>query len=187
MSITINELKGGMGLKIDNNIYVVLTVNHVKPGKGSAFARVKIRNIETGQVLERTFKSAEKLDEAELEEKKLQNLYDAGTSVKFMDMSSFEEIDVSKDILGDDINFLQENMEIMGVCYKDKILKVILPNFIVSEIVETDPGVKGDTAKSGGKPAKIDTGAVIQVPLFVNIGDKIRVDTRTAEYIERMK
>ncbi len=187
MSITINEIKGGMGLKIDNDIYVILTVNHVKPGKGSAFVRVRIRNIKTEQVLERTFKSSEKLEEAELEERKLQNLYDAGPSVKFMDLESFEEIEVSKQILGDDINFLQEHMEIVGVSYHGKVLKVILPNFIISEIIETDPGLKGDTAKSSGKPAKIDTGAMIQVPLFVNIGDKIRIDTRTGDYVERMK
>ena len=187
MSITINELKGGLGLKIDNEIYVVLVVTHVKPGKGSAFVRVKIRNIKTDQVLERTFKSSEKLDEADLEERRLQNLYDGGNVIKFMDLSSYEEVEIPKTIIGDDINFLQENMEIIGICYKEKFLKVILPNFIIASVTQADPGLKGDTAKSGSKPVTIDTGAVVQAPLFIGVDDKIRIDTRSGEYVERMK
>lgn len=187
MSITINELKVGVGLKIDNNIYVVLSINHVKPGKGSAFVRVRIRNITTDQVLERTFKSAEKLDEADLEERRLQYSYDAGDHLNFMDLSSYEEVSIPKAIIAEDINFLQEYMEIVGVCYKNKFLKVILPNFIIAEVKETDPGLKGDTAKSAGKPATIDTGAVVQVPLFIEVGDKLKIDTRSGDYVERMK
>jgi elongation factor P len=159
----------------------------VKPGKGSAFVRVKLRNIKTQQVLERTFKTADKLDDVVLEERRLQNLYKSGDSYHFMDNKSFEEIVIHQDVIGEAVRFLQDNIEVIGVCYNNEVLKVELPTFITAEIIQTEPGFKGDSSKSGTKPATIDTGAAIQVPLFVGVGERIKVDTRTGSYVERVK
>ena len=179
-----------MGLSINNELFIVLKHKHVKPGKGGAFARIKIKNAKTGQVLERTIKSVEagKIDEAELEERKLQNLYDADNLIHFMDNTTYEEVVFSKEDIGEDLKFLQEDLEVIGLFFNNNLLKIILPIFIYSEISHTDPGFKGDTAKTGStKPATIDTGATIQVPLFVNTGDKVKIDTRSGEYVERVK
>lgn len=187
MTISINDLEYGLGLKINNAIFVVQEYNHVKPGKGAAFVRVKVKNIETGQVLEKTFRSAEKLDDVPLEERRLQNLYQTADSIHLMDNHSFEEIIVAKDTMGDDIKFLQDNLEVTAVCYHNKILKISLPTFITAEIKETEPGFKGDSSRAGTKPATIDTGATVQVPLFIEIGELVKIDTRTGQYVERVK
>ena len=188
MAISINELEYGMGLKIDGNIFVVQEYNHVKPGKGSAFVRVRIKNIKTDQVLERTFRSSESLDAIELEERKVQHLYKSSDGIHCMDLTSYEEVVVPETLLGDGIRFLQENLEMISVCHEHRILQIILPNFIISEIIHTEPGIKGDSSKSGGKPATIDTGATVLVPLFINVGDFVKIDTRVGgEYVERVK
>ena len=187
MSISINEVTGGMALRVDGNIYTVVEYNHVKPGKGSAFVRVRMRNLKTQQVLERTFRSSESLDDVPLEETKLQMLYQSGDEFHFMDLGSYEEVTVSKDLIGDQVRFLKENLEVIGQRLDDQILRVTLPNFIQFEIKHTDVGLKGDSTKSGGKPATIDTGATVSVPLFINTGDVVRIDTRTGDYIERVK
>ncbi len=187
MTISINEIASGVGLMIDGQIYIVESYEHVKPGKGSAFARVRIRNIKTQQVLERTFRSAESLDDIDLEERRLQNLYKSVDSYHFMCHETFEEITVSPELLGDNARFLQENLEVKGLFYGDQLLKVELPTFIVAEIMQSDTGLKGDSTKAGTKPAIIDTGATIQVPLFVNAGDFVKIDTRTGAYVERVK
>lgn len=187
MTISINQISSGMGLRIGNDIFMVTEYNHVKPGKGSAFVRVRLKNIKTQQVLERTFKTADKLDDVKLDERKLQNLYRSGDVFHFMDCTSFEERVVSIEVLGDAIKFLQDNCEVTGICYDHDVLKIILPTFITAKIVETEPGFKGDSSKAGTKPATIDTGALVQVPLFVNIGDHIKIDTRTGSYVERVK
>ena len=176
-----------MGLRINGGIFVVTEYSHVKPGKGSAFVRVKLKNIKTQQVLERTFKTADKLDDVLLEEKKLQNLYRSGNSFHFMDCTSYEEMIISKDILGETVKFLQDNLEVTGICYDNEVLKIVLPTFITAEITQTEPGFKGDSSKAGTKPATIDTGTAMQVPLFVNIGDRIKIDTRTGTYVERVQ
>lgn len=187
MTISINEIESGIGLLINGDIYVVLDYNHVKPGKGSAFVRVRVRNIKTGQVLERTFRSAEALEDIPLEEKKMQYLYSTGDAYHFMDHSSYEEQVIPKEILGDAVQFLQDHAEITALCYGNKILKAALPNFIVAEITHTEPGFRGDSTKSGTKSAAIETGAAVQVPLFINAGDRVKIDTRTGVYVERVQ
>jgi elongation factor P len=187
VTISINQITSGIGLLINDEVYLVTEFSHVKPGKGSAFVRVKLRNIKTQQVLERTFKTADKLDDVVLEERRLQNLYKSGDSYHFMDNKSFEEIVIHQDVIGEAVRFLQDNIEVIGVCYNNEVLKVELPTFITAEIIQTEPGFKGDSSKSGTKPATIDTGAAIQVPLFVGVGERIKVDTRTGSYVERVK
>lgn len=187
MTISINELESGMAINLDGQIYTVTEYNHVKPGKGSAFVRVRLRNLKTQQVLERTFRSSESLDDVPLEETKLQTLYQSDDSYHFMDLGSYEEVTVSKEIIGNQARFLKENLEVTGLRLNHDILKVNLPNFVEYEVTHTDVGLKGDSTKSGGKPAVIDTGTTVQVPLFINTGDAIRIDTRTGDYIERVK
>jgi len=187
VTISINQLSSGTALKINNDILIVTSHNHVKPGKGGAFVRAKLKNIKTNQVIEKTFKPADKLEEVNLEERKLQNLYRSGDEFHFMDLTSYEEVIIDKSIIGDDIKFLQENLEIIGVILNEKVLKINMPTFIIAEIIQTEPGFKGDSSKAGNKPATIDTEVTIQVPLFINIGDHIKIDTRSGEYVERVK
>ena len=187
MTISINQITSGTALLINDDIFLVTEYNHVKPGKGSAFVRVKLKNIRTQSVLERTFKTADKLDDVLLEERKLQNLYRSGDSIHFIDLASYEEKVVPVDVIGDDIKFLQDNLEVVGIFHNDQVLKVNLPIFIEAEIIHTEPGFKGDSSRAGTKPATIDTGTQMQVPLFIEIGDKIKIDTRTSLYVERVK
>lgn len=185
MALSINDLKNGLTILVDDQPYIILDSQFVKPGKGAAFTRCKIRNLKTQNVLERTFRGDEKIDEAFIEESKLQYQYNSGDMYHFMDTENYEDKAIVKDVLGDKVDFLKDNMEITAYSYKNEILNVNLPNFVVYTITHSEPGIKGDTAKSGTKPATIESGAVIQVPLFVNEGDKIKVDTRTGSYIER--
>ena len=187
MAITINELETGMGLLVDGQLYFVTELNHVKPGKGSAFVRVRLKNIKTDAVLERTFRSAETLEDAPLERRRMQFTYSSGEDYHFMDQNSFEDTLISRNLLGDGIKYLQDNMEVETIIYKDQVVKVDVPNFIIATIIEADPGLKGDSSRAGYKPAKIDTGASIQVPLFIGQGETIKVDTRTGVYVERVK
>ena len=187
MSVSINEIESGMGLRIDGNIWVVLSYTHVKPGKGSAFARVRIKNVKTQQSLERTFRSSESLEDLDLEEKKIQMMYKSADGVHFMDHESYEEMVISEAIIGDGVKYLQENMEVVALCYEHEVLQVIIPNFIVAEVTHAEPGIKGDSSKSSSKPVTIDTGATVLAPLFINQGEFIRVDTRSGEYVERVK
>ncbi len=186
MGLSINEIKNGLTLLVDKEAYVVIDFQQVKPGKGAAFVRVKIRNLKTGNVQERTFRGDEKIEEAYIEERKLQYLYASGEMYHFMDQENYEELAIAKDVLGDKAKFLKDNLDIIASQYKEEILNVNLPNFVEFEIIHTEPGIKGDTAKSGTKPAEIETGASIQVPLFINTGDRIKVDTRSGQYIERV-
>lgn len=163
-----------------------METQHVKPGKGAAFVRVKLRNLKIGTVQERTFRGDEKIQEAFVDERKLQYHYNSAHLYHFMDQDNFEEIAIPEEIVGEKSKFLKDNLEISAYFYKDDILNISLPNFIEVKITHTEPGIKGDTAKSGTKPAAIETGATIQVPLFVNVGDSIKVDTRTGTYVERI-
>jgi elongation factor P len=187
VTISINQISRGTALRIDNGIFVVQECNHVKPGKGSAFVRIKIKNVNTQLVLEKTYKTADKLDDVELEERKMQNLYKSGDSYHFMDNESYEEVQISKEVLGDNIKFLQENADVLAYVLDGRVLRVEVAMFIEAEISHTEPGFRGDTSRAGNKPATIETGAVIQVPLFVEIGDKVKIDTRTGTYVERVK
>lgn len=186
MALSINECKSGITILIDSEVYVILDAQHIKPGKGAAFVRVKIRNLKNSNVLERTFRGDEKIEEAYVEERKLQYQYASEDVYHFMDQDNFEEIAISQDTLGDKAKFLKDNLEITGNFYKDEALNVNLPFFVEYKITHTEPGIKGDTAKSGTKPAETETGATIQVPLFINAGDSIKVDTRTGQYVERV-
>lgn len=176
-----------MGLRINETVYIITDYTHVKPGKGTAFVRIKMKNIKTDAVLERTFKTADKLENVSLEERRLQNSYKVSDGFCFMDLKTYEEVVVSEEILGDNIKFLQEHLEVVGLFDGDQILKVELPIFITAQIKETEPGFKGDSSRAGTKPATIDTGALIQVPLFVDIDDWVKIDTRTGSYVERVK
>jgi elongation factor P len=188
VAITINEVQRGMALKVENEIWTIVDFNHVKPCKGSAFVRIKLRSVKNSNSIERTYRSAETLDDVPLEERTLQYQYNADDMYHFMDQTTFEEHRLSKDELGENVvKFLLDNMEISGFVYQDRVLKVELPNFIITKIVESEPGVKGDSTKSNTKPAKIQTGATILVPLFVNVDEEIKIDTRSGEYVERVK
>ena len=164
-----------------------IDAQHVKPGKGAAFVRARLRNLKNDNIQEKTFRGEEKIDEAYVEERKLQYQYSSGGTFHFMDTDNFEEIAISEDIIAGKAKLLKDNLEIMGYFFKGSTLFVNLPNFIEFTIAETEPGFKGDSSKSGNKPATVDTGAVIQVPLFINVGDRIKVDTRTGgTYVERI-
>lgn len=186
MALSINDVKSGLTILVDDEAYLVIETQHVKPGKGAAFVRAKLRNLKNSSIQEKTFRGDEKIESAFVEERKLQYLYASGSIYHFMDQDNFEEIAISQDNLGDKRKFLKDNLEVMGYFYKNETLNINLPNFIEFKIIHTEPGIKGDTAKSGTKPAQIETGATIQVPLFIDTGDKIKVDTRTGEYIERV-
>lgn len=185
MALAINEIKSGLTILVDNAVWLTMDCQHVKPGKGAAFVRVKTRNLRNGNVQEMTFRGDEKVEQAFVEERKLQYLYNSGEIYHFMDQENFEEVLISKDVLRDKIELLKDNLDVLGNFYKGEALNINLPFFVEYEIIDTEPGIKGDTAKSGTKPAKIESGALIQVPLFINKGDKIKVDTRTVTYIER--
>lgn len=186
MTISINEIESGIGLVLNGQVYMVIEYQHVKPGKGSAFVRVKMKNLTSDAVLERTFRTSEKLDDVFIEERELEFLYSDGTQLHFMDHSSHEQVAVARELVGDGERFLLENLTVTGMAYSDKIVKIILPNFIITKIVESEPGIRGDSTRAGNKPAKISTGAAIGVPLFINIGDEIKIDTRTGTYVERV-
>ncbi len=186
MALSINDIKSGVTIFVDGNVYMVVEAQPVKPGKGAAFVRAKCRNMKNSNIQEITFRGDEKIESAFVEEKKLQYQYHAGHMYHFMDQDNFEEVAISEDSIGDKKKFLKDALEVSGYFYKGESLTVNLPNFIEFEIIHTEPGIKGDTAKGGSKPAQIETGATIQVPLFVNSGDRIKIDTRTAGYVERV-
>jgi elongation factor P len=183
--ISSNDFRNGVTIELDGQIFVVVEFLHVKPGKGAAFVRTKLRNIENGGVTERTFRAGEKVPRAHLERREMQYLYRSADDFSVMDSESFEQVLLSAEYLGDQALYLKENMAVIAVKYKDRMIGVELPNSVELTVVETDPGVRGDTASGGSKPAKLETGLIVQVPFFINEGDVLRVDTRTGQYIER--
>lgn len=185
--ITAGDFRKGVTFEMDGNIYVVVDFLHVKPGKGSPFVRAKIKNIVTGQVREETFNPSDKFPIAVIERKEMQYLYNDGEIYYFMDMQSYEQIPLDKDKVEDALNFITENMMATIQFYKGVAFSVEPPLFVELTITDCEPGIQGDTAKSSYKPATLETGYVINVPLFVNQGEKIRVDTRTGTYMERIK
>jgi elongation factor P len=182
-----NDLKKGMILKLDNELYAVLWYQHHKPGKGGAIVRVKLRNVLRDTVLERTFRAGEPLEDVFVETKEMQLLYLEDEQYVFMDNENYEQYHVPAGIIGDNSKYLKNEMVCNLSIYEGSIIAVEPPMFVDLEITETDPGVRGDTVSGGSKPAKVETGAVVQVPLFVGIGEKIRIDTRDDRYIERVK
>ena len=183
--ISAGDFRNGATFEMDGNVYSIIEFQHVKPGKGAAFVRTKIRNVISGAVTERTFNPNDKFPAAFIERKDMQYLYNDGDLYYFMDPESFEQIPISKDVLGDSFKFVKENMDCKILSYKGNVFGVEPPNFVELVITETDPGFKGDTATNATKPATVETGAEIKVPLFINEGEKIRIDTRTGEYMER--
>lgn len=180
------SIKKGMTVVIDDQVCLILDFQHVKPGKGAAFVRTKVRNIMTGVIVEKTLNPSDKFPRAHIETKEMQYLYNDGNLYYFMDMESYEQVPLERDKVEEAIKYINENMNVTIRFYKGEAFSVEAPNFVELEVVQTEPGVRGDTASGGTKPATLETGAVISVPLFVNIGDAIRVDTRTDEYIERV-
>jgi len=183
--ISAGDFRNGATFEMDGNVVSIIEFQHVKPGKGAAFVRTKIRNVITGAVTERTFNPTEKFPTAFIERKDMQYLYSDGDLYYFMDMESFEQIPINKDTLGDNFKFVKENMECKILSYKGNVFGVEPPLFVELQVTQTDPGFKGDTATNAKKPAVLETGAEINVPLFIDEGDMIRVDTRTGEYMER--
>ena len=183
--ITAGEFRKGVTVEIDNGVWVIVDFQHVKPGKGAAFVRTKIKNVMTGAVLERTFNPTDKMPRAHVERKDMQYLYNDGELYYFMDIESYEQLPLNHDIVEDAINFITENMNVSVKFFKGAPFSVEPPNFVELVITETDPGFKGDTATGTTKPAILETGYKINVPLFIDKGEKIRVDTRTGEYMER--
>lgn len=182
-----NEIRGGMKVMIDNDPCVIVDNEFVKPGKGQAFNRIKFRNLKTGRVIERTYKSGDNLDSADVVDVEAQFLYHDGQHWHFMNQTTFEQFAMNDVEVADTKQWLKEQSDCMLTLWNNSPLAVTAPNFVVLKIVETDPGVRGDTSGGGGKPAKLETGAVVRVPLFVQEGELIKVDTRIGEYVSRIK
>ena len=183
--ISSNDFRNGVTIELDGAVFSVIEFQHVKPGKGSAFVRTKLRNVKTGAVVERTFNAGERLTRAHLERREMQYLYANGDEYTFMDTESFEQVTLSPTELGDALHFLKENMTIALMQYQGTTIGVDLPNSVELKVVETDPGLRGDTATGGTKPATLETGYVVRVPLFIENGDVLIVDTRSGEYLSR--
>ncbi|NMB42032.1 MAG: elongation factor P [Firmicutes bacterium] len=184
--ISTNDFHTGLTIDLDGEVYTVVEFLHVKPGKGAAFVRSKLKNLRSGAVTENTFRAGEKVPRAILERKEMEYLYNTGEEYILMDTESYEQISLDREKLGDNLNYLTENMRFDILLYKDDIIGIELPNFVELKVAETDPGFKGDTAAGGNKPAKLETGLVVQVPLFINEGDILKIDTRTGAYLERV-
>jgi elongation factor P len=180
------ELKKGLTIELEDKLYQVISYQHIKMGRGSAQVRLKLRDIRSGHTIERSFQASEKFKRARLDSRAMQYLYNDGDAYYFMDEKTFEQIPLSSEQLGDALDFLKENTSVEVSSYKGKLIGVELPITVELEVVETGPGFKGDTATAGNKPAKLETGITIQVPLFINNGDVIKVDTRTGQYLERV-
>ncbi len=183
--VTAGDFRNGVTFEMDGSVYSIIEFQHVKPGKGSAFVRTKIRNVLTGAVTERTFNPNDKFPTAYIERKDMEYLYSDGSLYYFMDSETYEQIPINGSVLGDNFKFVKENMVCKVLSYKGSVFGVEPPNFVELMVTVTEPGVKGDTATNTLKPATLETGAQIRVPLFINEGEMIRIDTRTGEYMER--
>ena len=184
--MTAGEFRNGVTFEMDGQVQQVIEFQHVKPGKGAAFVRVKMKNVVTGAVTETSFNPTAKFEEAFVERREMQYLYNEGDLYYFMDNETYEQIPISKDTLGDDFRFVKENENVKVLSYKGSVFAVEPPLFVELEITNTEPGFKGDTAQGATKPATVETGATVYVPLFVDNGDKIKIDTRTGEYLSRV-
>ncbi len=184
--ISTNQFKSGLTLLVDGDIYSIVEYEHVKPGKGSAFVRTKLRNLKTQAVIERTYRAGEKFEEAFIEQKKLNYLYRTGDLFYFMDENTYEQKALSKESIKEALNFVKENTPVNVSYFKDSVISVAPPTFVELKVEYTEPGMKGDTAKSTYKPATLETGYILQVPLFVESGDIVKVDTRSGEYVARL-
>lgn len=183
--ITAGDFRNGVTFELDGNVVQVIEFQHVKPGKGAAFVRAKMRNLATGAVVERTFNAGERLPKANIDRRIMQYLYEGDGNYVFMDNDTYEQTELTKEQIGNGINFLKENMDVKVISYENRVLGVELPNTVELVVVKTEPGIRGDTATGGSKPATMDTGYVVKVPLFINEGDHLLIDTRSGDYIQR--
>ena len=186
MAVVAGDFRNGVTFEMEGNVMQVIEFQHVKPGKGAAFVRTKLRNVITGAVVEKTFNPTEKFSPAYVERKEMQYLYSDGELYYFMDMETYDQLPINKDVLSDNFKFVKENDMVKIASYKGNVFSVEAPMFVELEVTETEPGFKGDTATGASKPATLETGAEIKVPLFIDIGDVIKIDTRTGEYLERV-
>jgi elongation factor P len=185
--ISTTEFRNGARLELDGQPYHIVEFQHVKPGKGPAFVRTKLKGYKTGNVIDRTFRSGEKFDEPNLDECDMQFLYSAGDEYSFMDTTNYEQFTYSKNQLGENVDLLKENTVVKILLYHGEPILVELPIFMELKVVETDPGIRGDTASGGTKPATVETGATVKVPLYLESGEIIKIDTRTRAYVERVR
>ena len=183
--ISTNQFKNGICLVFDGQLYTLIEFQHVKPGKGGAFVRTKIRHLDSGRVLERTFKAGDKIEDAFIETRKMQFLYRAGNDYHFMDQQSYEQQSFEESLISHEAPYLKENMEVIASFHNGKLVGLVPPTFVILKVAQTDPGLRGDTSKSGTKMAKMESGLTLQVPLFINEGDLLKIDTRSGNYIER--
>ena len=183
--ISSNDFRSGTSIELDGSVWRVVEFLHVKPGKGSAFVRTKLKNAQTGNVVEKTFRAGETVPQAILDKRTMQHTYKEADQFVFMDMETYEEVRLSEGQIGDRVKYLLEEMEVNVLFWNDQVIDVELPNTVVLEVTETDAGVKGDTATGGTKPAIVSTGAQVNVPLFISIGEKIKIDTREDKYLGR--
>ncbi|MFC4411144.1 elongation factor P [Chungangia koreensis] len=183
--ISVNDFKTGLTIEVDGDIYRVIDFQHVKPGKGAAFVRSKLRNLRSGNVNEKTFRAGEKVEKAQIDNRRMQYLYANGDDHVFMDNDSYEQIELNESQIEYELKFLRENMEVHIMQYQGETLGVELPTTVVLEVTETEPGIKGDTASGGTKPATLETGLTVQVPFFINVGDKLIINTSESEYVSR--
>lgn len=187
MQYETSDIRKNLKIEIDGTPFIVVDFQFVKPGKGVAFTRTRIKNMETGAVIDRTFRTGDKIDRPDMEELEMEYLFDDGEQACFMDTTTYEQLYIEHERLGDTRLLLKENTRVNVLTHGGRPLSVDLPNFVELAVTQSDPGVKGDTASGASKPATLETGAVVQVPLFVNEGDLLRIDTRTCQYVERVK
>ena len=185
--ISVNDFRTGQTIIWNNNIWTVIEFLHVKPGKGSAFVRTKLKNLEKGNVIDTTFRAGERLPVANVEKREMQYLYKSGDRITFMDTGHFDQIEVGEEQIGEQVKYLKEGTNVMVLFFDSRIIGIDLPAHVELIVTDTPPGVRGDTAAGNNKPATLETGAQVQVPFFVNIGDIVRIDTRNNQYIDRVK
>ncbi|MBI4552930.1 MAG: elongation factor P [Candidatus Latescibacteria bacterium] len=184
--IAATDLRNGMTILVDGDIYLLTECQQVKPGKGSAFVRARMKNVRTGSVIDRTFKAADRVDDVRVERRQVQYQYTDGDLYYMMDLASYEQIPVSASLLGDAVLFLKDNLTLNLLMTEHEVIGMEMPFFVELRVAETEPGIRGDTATGGTKPARLESGAVVQVPLFINVGDMLKLDTRTKTYVERV-
>jgi len=183
--ISVNDFRTGLTIEVDGDIWRVLDFQHVKPGKGAAFVRSKLRNLRTGAIQEKTFRAGEKVEKAQIDNRRMQYLYANGDTHVFMDTENYEQVELPAKQIEHELNFLKENMEVQIIMFQGETLGVELPNTVELTVTETEPGIKGDTASGGSKPATLETGVIVQVPFFVNVGDRLIINTTDGSYVSR--
>lgn len=183
--ISVNDFKTGLTIEFDGAIWRVVDFQHVKPGKGAAFVRSKLKNLRTGAVQEKTFRAGEKVEKAQINNRRMQYLYDNGGSHVFMDTENYEQIEIPGDNIQDELKYMKENMEVHIIMYETEVLGVELPNTVELKVIETEPGIRGDTSSGGTKPATLETGANVNVPFFINVDDVLVINTQDGSYVSR--